>query len=66
MMLAMQAQRSVWLETGPERRDEQIRAVVAALVGIKPADELEGMIAAQLVACHNAAMECYRRAMLTE
>jgi hypothetical protein len=25
---------------------------------------LEGMIAAQLLAAHNAAMECYRRAML--
>jgi hypothetical protein len=23
------------------------------------------MIAAQLVACHNASMECYRRAMIT-
>jgi hypothetical protein len=29
-----------------------------------PRDELEGMIAAQLLAAHNAAMECYRRAML--
>ena len=27
---------------------------------------LEGMIAAQLLAAHNAAMECYRRAMLGE
>jgi hypothetical protein len=34
------------------------------LVGIEPKDELEGMIAAQLLAGHNAAMECYRRAML--
>jgi hypothetical protein len=29
-------------------------------------DELEGMIAAQLLAAHNAAMECYRRAMIGE
>jgi hypothetical protein len=29
-------------------------------------DELEGMIAAQLIACHNATMECYRRSMLSE
>ena len=29
-----------------------------------PQDELEGMLAAQLVACHNASMECYRRAMI--
>jgi hypothetical protein len=33
---------------------------------IKPQDEIEGMIAAQLVACHNASMECYRRAMLPD
>ena len=32
-------------------------------MGIQPSGELEGMIAAQLIACHNAAMECYRRAM---
>jgi hypothetical protein len=31
-----------------------------------PEDEIEGMIAAQMVACHNASMECYRRAMLPD
>jgi hypothetical protein len=36
------------------------------LIGIGPKDEIEGMIAAQLLAAHNAAMECYRRAMLGE
>jgi hypothetical protein len=36
------------------------------LIGIAPRDELEGMMAAQLVACHSAAMECYRRAMIDE
>ena len=36
------------------------------LVGIEPKDELEGMIAAQLIAGHNAVMECYRRAMLPD
>ena len=34
--------------------------------GIGPKDELEGMMAAQLIAAHNAAMECYRRAMIKE
>jgi hypothetical protein len=29
-----------------------------------PKDEIEGMLAAQLLAAHNASMECYRRAML--
>ena len=41
-------------------------ATVAALIGIAPKDELEGMMAAQLIAAHNAAMECYRRAMIGE
>ena len=41
-------------------------ATVAALAGIEPKDELEGMMAAQLIAAHNAAMECYRRAMINE
>jgi hypothetical protein len=36
------------------------------LAGIKPHGELEGMIAAQLIAAHSATMECYRRAMLPE
>lgn len=39
---------------------------MAALIGIGPKDEIEGMIAAQLIAAHNAAMECYRRAMIGE
>jgi hypothetical protein len=43
-----------------------VSAAVAALIGIAPKDELEGMMAAQLVAAHNAAMECYRRAMIGE
>ena len=52
--------------SGPEERDKQLSATVAALIGIAPKDELEGMMAAQLVAAHNAAMECYRRAMIGE
>ena len=50
----------------PEEQDKQLSATLAALVGIGPQDELEGMMAAQLIAAHNAAMECYRRAMLDE
>jgi hypothetical protein len=47
-------------------RDKQYMATAAALAGIQPRDELEGMMAAQLIAAHNAAMECYRRAMFGE
>jgi hypothetical protein len=44
----------------------QRHSAVDALIGIAPRDEIEGMIAAQLVACHSASMECYRRAMIGE
>ena len=49
-----------------DARDRQLAAALAGLVGICPQDELEGMMAAQLIASHHAAMECHRRAMLSE
>ena len=49
-----------------ETQKRQLNATIAALAGIGPKDELEGMMAAQLIAAHNAAMECYRRAMIAE
>ena len=36
------------------------------MIGAKPQNELEGMLIAQMVACHSATMECYRRGMLAE
>lgn len=65
--LANQAVQALWVKnSSAEERDKQLSATVAALMGIAPKDELEGMMAAQLVAAHNAAMECYRRAMIGE
>ena len=65
--LANQAVQALWVKnSSAEQRDKQLSATVAALMGIAPKDELEGMMAAQLVAAHNAAMECYRRAMIGE
>lgn len=65
--LANQAVQALWLKnSSAEERHKQLSATVAALMGIAPKDELEGMMAAQLVAAHNAAMECYRRAMIGE
>jgi hypothetical protein len=49
-----------------QERNRRLSATVAALIGIGPKDEMEGMIAAQLVACHNATMECFRRSMLSD
>ena len=42
------------------------REGVLSGTSIKPQDEIEGMLAAQMVAAHNASMECFRRAMLFE
>ncbi len=66
-LLANQAVQALWIKNSDaETRDAQLSATVAALVGIGPKDELEGMMAAQLIAAHNAAMESYRRAMIGE
>jgi hypothetical protein len=66
-ILFNQTVQTLWLKhSDKDTCDHQYRATVAALIGIGPKDEIEGMIAAQLLAAHNAAMECYRRAMLGE
>lgn len=66
-ILANQAMQALWTKhSDAAERDRQYAATMAALIGMAPRDELEGMMAAQLVAAHNAAMECYRRAMLAE
>lgn len=63
--LAVQTFSSLWLKNSDTAaRERQLKATVAGLIGIGPRDEIEGMIAAQLIAAHNAAMECYRRAMI--
>jgi hypothetical protein len=64
-ILANQAIAGLWMAHSEEKRDRQRTATVVALAGIGPKDELEAMMAAQLLAAHNATMECYRRAMLT-
>jgi hypothetical protein len=66
-VLANQTIQTLWAKnSNQEERSNQISATIAALIGIGPNDELEGMMAAQLVACHNASIECYRRAMIGE
>ena len=66
-ILANQTIRTLWLKNSQaEDIRRQRHAAVDVLIGINPADELEGMIAAQLLAAHNASMECYRRARLAE
>ncbi|GLR95786.1 hypothetical protein GCM10007858_34230 [Bradyrhizobium liaoningense] len=66
--IAGQATGSIWHGHNPEvdRIHERQVASLSLLAGISPNDEFEGMLAAQLLASHNAAMECYRRAMIAE
>src|SRR5215469_14527502 len=58
-LVANQTTRTLWFfaDSNPEEIRRERHAAVDALMGIKPGDELEGMIAAQLIACHNASME---------
>ena len=66
-VLANETVNALWLKQSDEaERTRQMNGAISGLIGIAPNDELEGMLAAQLVASHAAAMECYRRAMLRE
>jgi hypothetical protein len=63
-ILANQAIQTLWLKNSDaEEIGRRRHATVDAMIGMSPRDEFEGMLAAQLIAAHNAAMECYRRAM---
>jgi hypothetical protein len=65
--LLNQVTSTLWLAHSD--KDTQIERFVAAalpMIAAKPRDEFEGMLAAQMVAAHAAAMECYRRAMIPE
>jgi hypothetical protein len=66
--IANQATNSIWHGHNPdaERIHERQVASLSLLAGISPNDEFEGMLAAQILASHNAAMECFRRAMIAE
>jgi hypothetical protein len=66
-IIANQAVSALWLKNSDAEEVKKRRhSAVDALIGIAPRDEFEGMIAAQLLASHNASMECYRRAMIGE
>src|SRR3954470_1086648 len=60
-VVSCQVVNALWLEGDAETQQRQFAAAGAALIGIKPADEIEGMLAAQMVATHNVAMMMLRR-----
>jgi len=49
-----------------EAQLDAVGAVVALVQGFKPKDNFERMLSAQIVGTHEAAMECLRRANLSE
>ena len=63
--LVEQVRDALWLhpDLNFEERSSRLQSAFAMLQGLKPADEMEGMLATQMVAVHNAAMDCLRRAM---
>jgi hypothetical protein len=68
LVLAEQALSALWhgRESAGGMAELRQGAAVDALRGIAPRDPLEGMLAAQLVATHAAAMEGFRRAAIPE
>src|SRR4051812_6616124 len=60
-VVSCQVLNALSLDADPEAQQRQFAAAGAALIGIKPADETEGMLAAQMVATHNVAMMMLRR-----
>ncbi len=54
--LVNQVYETLWMpaELSDEERLQHIQAAIAALRGIKPQDEVEGMLATQMVATHAA------------
>lgn len=65
LSIAQATANAFWVTT---QEEGHTAATIAthALIGIAPADELEGMLAAQMVAAHQASMECYRRSMIPD
>ena len=58
---------AIWtFKDSPEDVERRQSAAAVALAAFKPRDEIEGMLAAQAVAMHYGAMECFRRAMLPD
>jgi len=59
---------AIWIhpEASQERKLKVLATAAALTKGIKPTDDIERMLAAQMVATHNSAMECLKRAALGE
>ena len=61
--LASQVISTLWLpvEMSETEKERRTGAAIKTLEGIRPGNELEGILGAQMVATHEAAIECLRR-----
>jgi hypothetical protein len=66
--IVVQVCEALWMpkDLTAEERSARIGEALALLQGINPQDETEGMLAAQMVATHHAAIDCLRRAMIPQ
>jgi hypothetical protein len=66
VQLIKQTFEALWISQGASEKDKEnlFQSAIALLQGIKPTNEIEGMLASQMVATHSAALECLRRAMI--
>jgi hypothetical protein len=53
-VLGNQAIQSLWIKQSDNEVRGRQYTPIAGLIGVAPQDEIEGMIAAQLIAAHNA------------
>lgn len=61
LLLANQVINTLWMsKDDPEEADRIMVAALNGMMGVKPQDEIEGMLAGQMVATHSAAMRCLR------
>jgi hypothetical protein len=63
--LAYQVATCQWLpsESAARQHAEQATSAIAALKALEPANAVEGMLATQMVAAHNASLDILQRAM---
>jgi hypothetical protein len=68
LRLITQTISALWIPGGTSKEvaKERIQSAIALVKDLKPTDGLEGMLASQMVATRDAAMECLRRAMIAD
>jgi hypothetical protein len=66
MTLLNQTVGCIWKPLENSEHENKAIAMGKAMEGIAPKDEIEGMLAAQMVGVHNASMECMKRAMVPD